>query len=145
MILLDTTILIYAVGSEHPLREPSRAVIRGLGARTLRATTTVEVIQEFIHLRARRRDRRDAAELGRRFATLLSPLTTIEPDDLDAGLTLFERYDRLGAFDSVLAATCLRRPHLTSVASADSAFATVADLTHHDPASPDFLAALGLV
>lgn len=105
----------------------------------------MEVIQEFIHVRARRRDRHDAAELGRRFATLLSPLTTVEPDDLDAGLTLFERYDRLGAFDSVLAATCLRRPHLTAVASADVAFASVADLTHCDPASPDFLAALGVV
>lgn len=145
MILLDTTILVYAVGSEHPLREPSREVIRGLGSGRLRATTTVEVIQEFTHVRARRRDRRDAAELGRRFATLLSPLTIVEPEDLDAGLILFERYDGLGAFDSVLAATCLRRPHLTAVASADTAFASVADLIHHDPASPDFPAALGLV
>lgn len=145
MILLDTSILVYAVGSEHPLREPSREVIRGLGSGKLRATTTVEVIQEFTHIRARRRDRRDAAEIGRRFAALLSPLTTVESEDLDAGLSLFERYDRLGAFDSVLAATCLRRDHLTAVASADAAFASVADLTHHDPASPGFLETLGLV
>lgn len=70
---------------------------------------------------------------------------TVGPDDLDAGLTLFERHDRLDAFDAVLAATCLRRDHLTAVASANAAFASVAGLAHHDPASPGFLSTLGLV
>ena len=59
MILLDTSVLVYAVGAEHPLREPCRAVIAAVGDGTIAATTTVEVLQEFAHVPARRRGRDD--------------------------------------------------------------------------------------
>jgi hypothetical protein len=55
MILLDTTALVYAVGSEHPLREPCRALISAIGDGRIAATTTVEMLQQFTHVRARRR------------------------------------------------------------------------------------------
>ena len=54
MIVLDTHVLAYAVGAEHPLRAPSRSVVAAIEAGTLRATTTVGVVQEFAHVRARR-------------------------------------------------------------------------------------------
>ena len=65
MIVLDTTVLVYAVGVDHPLREPCQQLIRAIADGTILATTTTEVIQEFTHVRARRRDRKDAAELAR--------------------------------------------------------------------------------
>src|SRR5262247_3607823 len=40
----------------------------------LAATTTVEVIQEFVHVRSRRAGRETAIELGRRYLRLLRPL-----------------------------------------------------------------------
>ncbi len=64
MILLDTSVLVYAVGGEHPLREPCRRVVNEIGAGRLAATTTVEVIQEFAHVRARRRGRTDERGLS---------------------------------------------------------------------------------
>lgn len=45
MILLDTTILVYAVGTDHHLREPCRQLLEGVRDGRLRACTTVEVIQ----------------------------------------------------------------------------------------------------
>lgn len=107
MIVLDTTVLVYAVGAEHPLREPSNRLIDAIGRGTIEATTTVEVVQEFVNVRSRRRPRKDAVALGRDFAALLSPLLVVERAELDRGLALFERYDSLGSFDAVLAAAAL--------------------------------------
>lgn len=140
MIVVDTTALVYAVGAEHRLREPCRSLIEQVASGAVRATTTLEVIQEFVHVRARRRERPDAAALARSYADLFAPLIVLDADDLRAGLTLFEASDVLGAFDAVLAAGALRRD--AALVSADRAFATVSGLRHLDPGADDFLAEL---
>jgi predicted nucleic acid-binding protein len=132
VILLDTTVLVYAKGQSHPLRDPCRELIEAVADRRIEATTTVEVIQEFVHVRARRRDRADAASLGRDYAELLSPLLSPTIDDLNAGLTLFERSQALGAFDAVLA-VCTARSGLRALVSADSGFADVPKIPHVVP------------
>jgi uncharacterized protein len=78
VIVIDTTVLAYGVGTDHPLREPSQQLIRAIAGGTILATTTIEVIQEFTHVRARRRSRKDAAELARDYIELLSPLLIVE-------------------------------------------------------------------
>ncbi|HTA35293.1 MAG TPA: type II toxin-antitoxin system VapC family toxin [Solirubrobacteraceae bacterium] len=132
MILLDTTVLVYAKGLDHPLREPCRALIEAVAARRIEATSTVEVIQEFVHVRARRRDRSDAASLGSDYAELLSPLLRPTIEDLDAGLALFERTQTLGAFDAVLAA-CAARAGVSAIVSADLGFADAPEIAHVVP------------
>ena len=98
----------------------------------IEATTTVEVIQEFVLVRSRRRDRGDAAALGRDYAELLAPLLTPTAGDLNAGLALFERAETLGPFDTVLAA-CAARSGMQALVSADAAFAGVAEIPHVVP------------
>lgn len=124
MIVLDTTVLVYAVGDDHRLRESARAIVSAVEDGTVQATTTVEVVQEFVHVRARRRGRSDAAGLGRAYATLLSPLLQPSEDHLLAGLRLFEREEALGAFDAVLAATTIA-VNAEALVSADRSFAAV--------------------
>lgn len=142
MILLDTTVLVYAVGAEHPLRQPCRDLVASLRGGRLRASTTPEVLQEFAHVRARRRTRSDASALARDFGQLLRPLVVVGEDDLLDGLELFERHDELGAFDAVLAAAALRRD-ARALVSADRSFGSVEALPYVDPADPDLLARLG--
>lgn len=139
MIVVDTTVLVYAVGADHPLREPCQALLEELRQQRVRATTTPEVIQEFVHVRARRRDRRDAAALGRSYARAFAPLLTTGDDDLQAALDLFEAHPALGCFDAVLA-TVAQRSHAAGIASADAGFAAIAAPHWLDPASPDFIA-----
>lgn len=129
MIVLDTTVLIYAKGLDHPLREPSRRLIAAVADGRLQATSTVEAIQEFVHVRARRRDRADAAALGRDYAALLGPLLQVAGEDLREGLAIFARTERLGAFDAVLAASALNAG-AEALVSADGAFGEVAGLAH---------------
>lgn len=137
MILVDTTILVYAVGAEHPLREPCRELVGLVRDGRVRARTTVEAVQEFAHVRARRRSRADAAARARDYVRGLSPLARPGEDELLDGLGLFETSARLGPFDAVLAA-CARRWGW-AIASADRSFGEVKGVTHLDPSSPDFL------
>jgi len=134
MIVLDTTVLVYAKGADHPLREPCRALVQAIADQRVAATTTVEVIQEFVHVRARRRDREDAAALGRAYAELLSPLLPVTADELARGLAWYERCERLGAFDAVLAATAAAAG-AEALVSADAAFAELPDVMHVAPDS----------
>ena len=142
MIVLDTTVLVYAKGADHALREPCRDLLRAIERGTITATTTAEAIQEFAHVRARRRGREDAAALARAYVDLLAPLLVIEEADVRAGLELFERHPELGCFDAVLAAGTIAS-EAEAIVSADRAFAAVPGLAHVDPGTPAMQALLG--
>lgn len=142
MIVLDTTVLVYAVGGEHPLREPARALVGAIAEGRVEATTTVEVVQEFVHVRARRQGRRDATARGRELLRLLGPLLAPGEAELAMALALFERHERLGMFDAVLAAAALLAG-ADALVSADRAFADVSELTYLDPASPELARLVG--
>jgi predicted nucleic acid-binding protein len=135
LILVDTSALAYAVGSEHPLREPCRRLLAAHD-RGLVDVTTIEVIQEFTHVRARRRPRSDAVQLARYFAAAYS-LLTVQTDDLLLGLSLFEGHPALGAFDAVLAVVAINR-RAEALVSADRAFGSIPHLPWIDPLSPQF-------
>jgi uncharacterized protein len=132
MIVLDTTVLAYAVGADHPLRVPCQRLVRAIADSEILATTTIEVIQEFTHVRARRRDRKDAAELARDYIELLSPLLVVEESDLREGLRLFEESTGIGAFDAVLAAAA-HAAGAEALVSADAGFSAIPNVRHIIP------------
>jgi len=132
MIVLDTTVLVYATGSEHPLREPCRQLVDAIANGALTATTTVEVIQEFTHVRARRMGRADASLLAESFTDLLAPLLPLTESALRQGLQIYAGAERVGAFDAVLAAATLAVGGQTLV-SADRSFTEVPGLSNVTP------------
>jgi uncharacterized protein len=140
VILLDTNVLMYAVGGDHPLRDPCRRLLGAQGRGRLELMTTLEVLQEFAEVRARRRPRDRTALLARLFAESLTIVET-SMDDLDHGLELFVDHPRLSAVDAVLVAVALRHD-AEALVSGDRAFAGIADLRHVDPATPDLDALL---
>jgi uncharacterized protein len=132
MIVLDTTVLVYAKGSDHPLRDPCRELIGAIAEQRLEATTTAEAIQEFVHVRARRRERADAAALGRDYSALLSPLLPVTIEALEQGLAIYEQSEGVGAFDAVLVAAA-RAAGAVALVSADSGFAEIEAVPHVVP------------
>lgn len=143
MIVLDTTVLVYAVGAGHPLREPCQHLIRAIADGTILATTTTEVIQEFTHVRARRRDRKDAAELARDYIELLSPLLIVEETDLREGLRLYQEGTGFGSFDAVLAAAA-RAAGADALVSADTGFSNITAVQHVVPDADGIVQLLGI-
>lgn len=137
MIVVDTTVLAYAVGLPHPLKDPSERLLEAVSVGAVHATTSVEVIQEFTHIRARRFSRAEAAGAARRFARLLSPLLSPDEEALERGLSIFERTPGLGSFDAVLAATAIAN-EARALVSADAGFASVPELQHVMPGTAAF-------
>ncbi|MGH3612011.1 MAG: type II toxin-antitoxin system VapC family toxin [Pseudonocardia sp.] len=123
--MLDTTVLLYAVGAKHELREPCRRLLSA--PKQLMLTTTAGVIQEFVHVRGRRRARSDAVGVGRSYLTLLRPLLEVPDAAVDDALALLEDHAALGAFDAVLAGASLRAD-CRAIVTADRAFAKVPGL-----------------
>ena len=50
---IDTAVIMYAAGAEHPLRDPSRQILSRIGDGTLDGSISVEVIQEIDPFRER--------------------------------------------------------------------------------------------
>jgi predicted nucleic acid-binding protein len=136
LIILDTTVLVFAVGSEHPLKAPSARVLDAVAEGGIRATTVAGVLEEFASVWARRRSRKDASARARDYVAMLSPLQRVDENDLDDGFRLFERHPRLGSFDAVLAAVALNRD-AEALVSADRAFDSVPGLPYVDPTGPE--------
>ena len=132
MIVLDTTVLLYAAGAEHAFRKPCQHLITAVADGVVTGTTTAEVIQEFAHVRARRHGRADAADLARDYVELLAPLLVIEETDLREGLRLYGEGTGIGAFDAVLAAAA-RASGAKALVSADSAFSGIYGVRHVVP------------
>lgn len=108
-------------------------VLDAHGSGLIEATTTIEVIQELCHVRAWRRPRSDAVALARGYSEAFQLLTT-HIEDLELGLTLFQRYPRLGTFDAMLAAGAINGSAEARV-SADQAFGDIGELPWVDPAT----------
>jgi hypothetical protein len=130
--LYDTSVFIYAVGREHPYREPCREILRMAGAGELTGDASADLVQELAHQRLRRTgDRAEAAEVARTAAQLCR-LHPVEPEDVLRGIDLFESYPALDARDAVFAGLALNR-EIDAILATDQAFDDVAGLERIDP------------
>lgn len=130
--LYDTSVFVYAVGADHAYRDPCREIVARAQQGSLAGEASVELIQEFAHVRMRRTgDRPGALELAGAVSQLCR-LHAFEPADLPLALTLLARHDSLHTRDAVMAATALNRG-VPAILSADRAFDVVDGLRRVDP------------
>lgn len=129
--------LAYAAGGDHPLRDHSLRLLEAIADGRIEGTTTVEVIQELVHVRARRLGRADAARAGKSYAELLAPLLVMREETVESALRIFERVDSLGAFDAFLAASAMIGK-ADALVSADRSFSSVPGLRHVAPGTVEF-------
>jgi uncharacterized protein len=139
--LYDTSIFVYALGREHPYREPCREIVRRAAAGDLQGEASADLLQELVHQRARRTgDRRGAAEAARRVAKLAwwHPL---EANDVQRGIDLFESHHGLDVRDAVFAALAINRG-IDAILTTDRAFEGIEGLERIDPADERAVAML---
>ena len=129
---VDTTVFVYAVGADSPFRDSCIELIRLSGQGKLLLEASVEALQEFLHVRARRTgDRLAAADLTRAFADTVT-LHEVEAPDVRRAIDLFATVPGLGALDAIHAATCLNRG-IQVLVSAGQGFDAVPGLRRIDP------------
>jgi uncharacterized protein len=121
------------VGGDHPHRRPCRAVVERAQAGRLLGEASPDLLQEFLHQRARRTgDRGGAVALTRDVARLCRFDYLTEADAVRA-LDLYDRYERLSARDAVFAAFALNRG-IDTILSVDADLNGIEGLTRVDPA-----------
>lgn len=109
MIFVDTNVIMYAVGREHPLRAEARAFFEAaLRERRPDLCTSAEVLQELLHayIPVDRWDTLDAA-----LALAESCIPTVYPigaEDVRAARLIAGSHPQLGARDLMHLAVCRR-------------------------------------
>ncbi len=122
MIFVDTNVIMYAVGGEHPLKDQARQFFEESLEGGRRLATSAEVLQELLHayLPVNRLETLDAALTlaeGR-----IDVFWSVEPEDVRFARLLVERYAELGARDLLHLACCKRR-EVEEIKSFDRALA----------------------
>jgi len=132
-VYLDANVFVYAAGTPHPLKEPCVAILRRVEAGDLLATTSVETLQELLHLYQRRGLASAGATLVRRVMALLPAILPVDADDLARAADLAEKHPALPARDWVHAAVA-RRHGIATIISADKHFDLIEEIARIDPA-----------
>jgi predicted nucleic acid-binding protein len=131
-VFVDTSVLMYAAGGEHPLRDPCRRIINAIGDRSLDATTSTEVIQEILHRAIAIRRTDEGIALAERAMDLFAPVLPITHALMRRVPDIVARYPSLDARDAVHVATCIHEG-IAEIVSADRGFDQVAELRRIDP------------
>ena len=129
---VDANVPMYAVGSEHALKEPCLAVLRAVARGDIAAVTDTEVHQEILHRYAALGDRRRAVEVSRLFLQAVPEVLAVTKDDVERTIALLEAHADLPVRDAVHAAVMVRHG-LRRVISADRHFEDIPGLERIDP------------
>lgn len=109
MTFVDTNVLMYAVGGEHPLRREARSFFEAALERHHRLATYAEVLRELLHayLPVNRLETLDAALMLAE--ARIAVVWPVEAEDVRLARALVARHPGLGARDLLHLACCKRR------------------------------------
>jgi uncharacterized protein len=129
---LDTNIIMYAVGKDHPHREPCRVVLERVERDEVDIVTSVEVLQEVLH-RYYSLNRPDLAELAyRSLEKGCEQILPVAKVDLDRAFDLLKAHSGIRSRDAVHAAVMLNNG-LMHILSTDTHFDYIAGITRVAP------------
>lgn len=132
-MLVDSNVLMYAAGADHPAKRPSLAFLERVARGDIDAAIDAEILQEILHrYRALRRwpEGPSVYDAARRIFPTVFPITD---QDVHEARTLLDQYSELSARDAIHAAVALRRA-LPEIVSFDRDFDAIAGLTRREPA-----------
>jgi len=133
-LFLDTSILMYAAGAPHPLRDPCRAALRRAVALRIPLIADAEVLQEILY-RYFSIDRRDAAESVYGSAVdLCDEILAVTESDTARAPELLLAHGHMSPRDAIHVAT-MEAAGLRRILSTDRDFDTVDGIERVDPVS----------
>ncbi len=129
---IDTNVFIYAIGQPSSFKQPCAEILRAIAGREIQSATSVEVLQEILHVYSRRNRRAEAVELARTLAGQVTQLLPITQAVFAHALTIHSRFPQLTAKDSLHTATVYHFG-LTHILSAERHFDGLPGITRIDP------------
>ena len=130
---VDTAVLMYAVGADHPLREPCRDVLARVESGEIDAEISVEVVQELLHRYLAIGRGNAVVDLVTRTLDLFAPVLPVTHAVMRRVPDLARAYPKLAARDLIHVAVC-QHEGIAEIISPDRGFDAVAGLQRIDPA-----------
>jgi predicted nucleic acid-binding protein len=139
-MFLDTNVFLYAIGGQGPYKEPCRAILSAVGRGVLDAVTNTEVLQEILHVRARRVNIKDGTSAARAAAGIVGEVLPVTQQDVLRACSVLDRHPTLGARDALHVAV-MNHAKLTLLVSVDRDFDSIKTLKRLEPS--DVVSLLG--
>lgn len=134
-LFVDTAVIMYAAGTEHPLRAPCQRLLGRVAEQRIEAVTSAGVIQEILHRFTALRRPEVGAAMARDALDLFAPVLPITDAVMRRMPDLVQRYPGLAARDLVHVATCLEEG-IGEILSPDRGFDTVTEIRRIAPDDP---------
>jgi predicted nucleic acid-binding protein len=124
---------MYAVGADHPLKQPCLSVLEAVATDKLSGTTDVEVLQEILYRYAAQGQRGRAVDVVRLFLRVVPDARPVTKECFLLAIDLFDRHPALQPRDALHAAV-MQRNGIHQIISADRHFDGIPGITRVDPA-----------
>jgi len=122
--LIDTNVIVYAVGQAHPLKESSSRILSSIARGTLEANLDVETLQEILHLYSSRGERRKGFAAIDNLLLLFPNPIPVRREEVEKAKDLMAQHPFLGARDAIHAAVVLTQD-LEGIITADRVFGRI--------------------
>ena len=131
MRLIDTNVIVYAVGSVHPLKQVADRILSDIAAGTLAANLDVETLQEVLYLYSSRGERKKGFRTIEHLLMLFPNPFPIGREEIERARDLMMEHSFLGARDGIHAAV-VQTHDLEGIVTADKVFDRIKGLKRFD-------------
>ena len=131
MRLIDTNVIVYTVGSVHPLKEASERILSDIAAGTLAANLDAEALQEVLHVYSSRGERKKGFRTIEHLLMLFPNPFPIGREEIEKARDLMRAHSFLSARDAIHAAV-VQTHDLEGIISADKVFDRIKGLKRFD-------------
>ncbi len=121
MKLIDTNIIFYSLGREHPLKEPCRRLVAKITSGEVVANIDVEVLQEVLYVYTHRNERVKGIAACRYLLDIFPNPFPVSKNEIFSALSFMDKYPSLVSRDAIHAAVVVNNK-LKGIISEDSDF-----------------------
>lgn len=121
MKLIDTNIILYSLGREHPLKEPCRRLVAKIASGEIAANIDVEVLQEVLYVYTYRNERAKGLAACRYLLDIFPNPFSVTKYGISTVITFMDKYPSLVSRDAIHAAVVVNN-NLKGIISEDSDF-----------------------
>lgn len=127
LYFLDTNILMYAVGSEHPFKKPSLEILKKISEGEIMAVTDTEVFQEIAYRYWAQRKWSVAIQVLKDYEHLFSEIYPIEKQQLATYYRLLSDFKELSPRDAIHIAV-MHTHQIRNICTTDKVFEKIPTL-----------------
>lgn len=131
MNFIDSNVIMYAAGRDHPLKKPAITILSKIHSGELKAVSSIEVLQEIIYRYWSIDELEKGCQVFDDFIGLIPFVLEIKSADLILAKTLILKYRRLTPRDSIHASV-MKNNNISAIISADRHFDLIPGIKRKD-------------